>query len=108
MIDKNAIALYFDDDHELFKRFVARFVEQTPALMNAIKRDISAGKLSQAGTDIHALKGHLRYLGLDKLSKQLEALESLAVPQGNKDVLLAGWQKFDRSFVPAFRFLKAY
>lgn len=108
MIDKKAIALYFDDDHELFQRFVARFVEQTPMLLKTIKINISNGQLSQAGTSIHALKGHLRYLGLDKLARQLEELERLATPQGNKEALVAGWLKFDRAFVPVFQFLRNY
>lgn len=71
-----AVALSrFAGDEERYRQWLARFVEESPALAPELRRALASGALDQAAATVHAFKSTVGTLGLERLQARAAELE---------------------------------
>ena len=106
MIDKQTIAAYLGHDPALVRRFIQLFVQQAPDLMAHIGAQMRAGEWGAAAANLHALKGQLRYFGLQADVECLAAIEAAAEAGGGEPVA-AAWSAFGPRFATIYTAIMA-
>lgn len=75
MIDLKRLLHFMGNDESLATRFLELFAQETPRQIADLQQFLSHGTWEQAHLTAHALKGQMRYLGLEELALLAEQIE---------------------------------
>ena len=107
MLDQNTIATYFGNDTSMLRKFVLVFIQESPALINAMDEALLSSDLSALALHAHTLKSQLKYFGYPALVQQLEEIERLADNQAPPEQLAGLLPRFNQAFQEAYQSLSA-